>query len=66
MCIWFEKKVVPQRFVYHVSWRKYRSNIQEIGLSPKACDESKWSFTGDNKYPPLIFANNCNDIFSFG
>lgn len=63
---WFEKKVQPQRLVYHVAKTKVRNEILNDGLRPFAGNESgKWSFKGDDCYPPMIFANNSDSIERF-
>ena len=64
--IWFEKRVVPNRYVYHLSFDCFRESIRENGLIPKSCAESHWGFKDkEGQYPPMVFANNTEVFYDF-
>jgi len=63
---WYEKRVVPKRYVYHITFDCYRESIHENGLMPKSCAESHWGFKNqEEQYPPMVFANNSELFYDF-
>jgi hypothetical protein len=63
---WYKKRVVPKRYVYHITCDAYKGSIEKNGLTPKSCAESKWGFRNqEGQYPPMVFANNTEVFYEF-
>jgi hypothetical protein len=63
---WYEKRVVPERYAYHITFDCYRESILKNGLIPKSCAESRWGFKNDDdQYPAMVFANNTDLVDYF-
>jgi hypothetical protein len=63
---WYEKKVLPKRYVYHVTVEMHRESIGKNGLIPKNSKESQWGVKSMNdQYPAMVFANNTEVFYDF-
>jgi hypothetical protein len=57
------KSVTPNKFVWHVSYRKHRESILKHGLIPQESSKSEdWGNNKHIKYPKVIYVNNHNDF----
>jgi hypothetical protein len=63
---WIDRKALPQRYLYHVTFLEMRDSILENGLLAKNAKESKWGFKNDeDQYPAMVFANNTDLVDYF-
>ena len=63
---WLQNRVVPRRYVYHVTRKYRRDSILLNGLLAQDHIQAGWGFEREEaQYPSMVFANNSEIVTDF-